>query len=104
MSEINLFPFLDVIFRNGSSNKRFSKSEDFNEIAILTNHAVSEGLIKNSNNRIVLTEKGMDVFKQLEAKYKNNNKEKWIEKDFKSQIIKLEKNFIFLPKQNELTF
>ena len=35
---------------------------------------------------------------------KKTNKNEWIEKDLKSQVKRIDKNFIFLPRQNELTF
>ena len=41
-----------------------------------------------------------DNNKQLPRK----NKEEWIEKDFKNQVKRIDKNSIFLPRQNELTF
>lgn len=104
MNENNLYLLLDVIFRNGSVKRLTRKGVDFNEIVIQTNQAISDGLIKDSEERILLTEKGIDFLKILEEKYRKINKNEWIEKDFKSQIEKKDKSFIFVPRQNELTF
>jgi len=37
-------------------------------------------------------------------KLKKNNKEEWIKPDFKNKIVKIDKDFIFLPNKNELSF
>jgi len=104
MNENNLYLLLDVISRNGSVKILTRNGIDFNEIAIQTNNAISEGLVINSDKRIVLTDKGVEVLKHLALKYKKTNKDEWIERHLKSQIRKIDKNSIFLPRQNELTF
>ena len=104
MDEKKLYLLLDVINRNGSVTRLIREGMDFAEIAIQTNHAVSEELVSNSDDRIVLTEKGIETLKVLGDKYERTNKEKWIEKDKKSQVEKIDKNAIFVPSQNELTF
>lgn len=35
---------------------------------------------------------------------KNRKKEDWIKPDFKNKIVKVDKDFIFLPSKNELSF
>lgn len=104
MNENNFYLLLDVIFRNGSVKRLTRNGIDFNEIAIQTNQAISDGLVMNSENRIMLTDKGIGLLRDLEVKYKKTNKKEWIEKDEKNQIARLDKNAIFVPRQNELTF
>jgi len=104
MNENNLYILLDVIFRNGSVKRLTRNGIEFSDIAIQTNRAISDGLVTNSNNRVILTEKGVELLKTLEEKYKKTNKNEWIEKDEKSRVDKKEKSFIFVPRQNELTF
>lgn len=106
MNENNLYILLDVIFRNGSVKRLTRNGIDFIEIAVKTNQAIVDGLVVNSENRIILTEKGIQILKELEEKYKKTNKKEWIEKDKKNRLDKnrREKNFIFVPKQDELTF
>jgi len=38
------------------------------------------------------------------SKSKKNNKDEWIKPDFKNKIVKIDKDFIFLPNKNELSF
>lgn len=106
MNENNLYTLLDVIFRNGSVKRLTRNGIDFSEIAVSTNQAIVDGLVANSENRIILTEKGIQILKELEEKHKKTNKKEWIEKDEKNRLDKnrIEKNFIFVPRQNELTF
>jgi hypothetical protein len=104
MNENNLYLLLDVIFRNGSVKRLTRNGIDFSEIAVQTNQAIVDGLVTNSNNRVILTDKGISLLKDLEEKYRKTNKREWIEKDEKSRIDKRDKSFIFVPRQNELTF
>lgn len=104
MDDNNLYLLLDVIFRNGSVKKLTRQGISYNEIAEQTNKAIKSELVFNKNNRIVLTEKGIELLKKLETKYKRTNKEEWIERDLKYKLPKNEKNSLFLPRQNELTF
>ena len=104
MNENKLYLLLDVIFRNGSVKRLTRNGIDFSEIAIQTSQAVKDGLVINSGERITLTEKGINVLKELETKFKKTNKEEWIQKDTENQTIPIDKNTIFVPKQNELSF
>mgnify|MGYP000190324201 CR=1 FL=1 len=104
MKENNLFILLDVIHRNGSVKRLTRNGIDFNQIAVETNQAIIDGLVTNNEKRIVLTDKGIELLRILETKYKKTNKNEWIEKDLKSQIPRIDKNTIFVPRQNELTF
>jgi hypothetical protein len=104
MNENNLYLLLDVIFRNGSVKRLTRNGIDFSEIAVQTNQAIVDGLVTNSNNRVILTDKGISLLKDLEEKYRKTNKREWIEKDEKSRIDKRDKSFIFVQRQNELTF
>lgn len=104
MKEENLFLLLDVIFRNGSVKRLTRNNIDFNEIAKQTNIAINQGLLNYIENQIALTKEGVKVYQKLEAQYKKTNKSEWIEKDLKNQIASKDKNFIFMPRQNELSF
>jgi predicted methyltransferase len=106
MEKENLYILLDVIFRNGSIKRLARKGVDYNEIANQTQIAIKSELVTYDKERVVLTEKGLELLKQLEITYKRTTKSEWIEKDEKNRLDKnrREKNFIFVPKQNELTF
>ncbi|MFH7004238.1 hypothetical protein [Flavobacterium bizetiae] len=100
----NLYLLLDVIKKSGSVKKLTRIGITFNQIAEYTNQAIQKGLITNVENKIVLTELGLESLEVLEKHYKKTNKEEWIEIDVENKIPKIEKNSIFLPRQNALTF
>ncbi|OXA98960.1 hypothetical protein B0A75_12905 [Flavobacterium oncorhynchi] len=104
MENENFYIFLDIIFKNGSIQRLARKGVDYIEIANFTKKAIEENLIENLAQKIALTEKGIELHNLLEKNYKKIKKDEWIEKDKKSQIAKLEKNTIFVPRQDELTF
>ncbi|KYG72882.1 hypothetical protein [Roseivirga echinicomitans] len=106
MEKENLYILLDVIFRNGSLKRLARKGVDYNEIANQTQIAIKDELVSYNKQRVILTPKGLELLKQLEITYKKTTKSEWIEKDEKNRLGKnrREKNFIFIPRQNELTF
>jgi hypothetical protein len=106
MEKENLYILLDVIFRNGSLKRLARKGVDYNEIANQTQIAIKNELVNYDKERVILTPKGLELLKQLEITYKKTTKSEWIEKDEKNRLGKnrREKNFIFVPRQNELTF
>ncbi len=106
MEKENLYILLDVIFRNGSIKRLARKGVDYNEIANQTQIAIKNELVSYDKERVILTPKGLELLKQLEISYKKTTKSEWIEKDEKNRLDKnrREKNFIFVPRQNELTF
>ncbi len=104
MKEENLYTLLDVIYKNGSVKRLTRNGISFNEIAKISEQAILDGLIINTSERIILTGNGIELLKSLEKKYKKTNKNEWIDKELKSQVKRIDKNFIFLPSQNELTF
>lgn len=106
MEKENLYILLDVIFRNGSIKRLARKGVDYNEIANQTQIAIKNELVSFDKERVILTPKGLELLKQLEITYKKTTKSEWIEKDEKNRLDKnrREKNFIFVPRQNELTF
>lgn len=106
MEKENLYILLDVIFRNGSLKRLARKGVDYNEIANQTQIAIKNELVSYDKERVILSPKGLELLKQLEITYKKTTKSEWIEKDEKNRLDKnrREKNFIFVPRQNELTF
>ncbi len=65
---------------------------------------VEEELIEYNDQKIVLTETGIELLENKKSVIKRKEKENWIEKEIRSKITKLDKNSIFLPNQNELHF
>ena len=56
------------------------------------------------NGELKVTEQGNMLINELNAKYSNQNSEKWIEPEYHSKVEKLKKNDIYLPNPNELWF
>lgn len=104
MKKQQLYILLNVIYNNSSVKNLTRQGMTFEQIAKQTNSAIKSDYISYTKERLVLTEKGIELLKELEIKYKKTNKNEWIEEDLKSKIPKLEKNVLFLPNQNELTF
>ena len=46
----------------------------------------------------------ISVYEKLYSSYQKKNKEDWIKPDLKNKIVKIDKDFIFLPNKNELSF
>jgi hypothetical protein len=104
MNEKELYLLLVVIQNNGNVKRLTREGISYLKIAELTNEAIVNNLVIYNDDIITLSEKGLDLLNQLGKNYKKTNKEEWIEKDLKNKIQKLNKNIIFVPKQNDLFF
>lgn len=104
MNEKHLYILLNVIKTNGDIRKLKREGIEYIEIAELTKLAITKEYVSYKNDIVTLSEKGLKKINELENVYKVRNKELWIEPENKSKIPKLEKDFIFLPNQNEIHF
>lgn len=104
MNYKHLFILLNVIKTNGDIRKLKREGIDYKEIAELTKLAITNNFVLYENDVVKLSEKGLEKIKELDDRYKVRNKSLWIEAENKSKIPKLEKDFIFLPNQNEILF
>ena len=104
MSDKHLYILLSVIKNNGDIKRLKREGISYQEIAQLTQKSIETNLIIYTDDLIELSESGLSKLKELETLYKEKNKEFWIENEKESKIPKLEKDFIFLPNQNELLF
>jgi hypothetical protein len=104
MKEKNIFLLLNAIKKNTDIKRLLREGLSYSGIARLTGEAITNKLIDYKDNKIQLSVKGIELYEQLKDNYKRTNKNEWIEKDFKSQIQCIDKNTIFVPRQNELTF
>ncbi|MBK6482334.1 MAG: hypothetical protein IPG01_04175 [Chitinophagaceae bacterium] len=95
---------MKVIKNNSDVHQLIREGLTFPRIAELNAEAIKEGYVTYSKESIRLSEKGIAKLHDLDIKFKKVNKDEWIEKDIKNMIPKLDKNVIFVPKQNELTF
>ena len=104
MKDNKLTLLLHIIKSNGNINKLVREGVSFKEITNLTNNAIENAYLTYENEKVFVTEKGNDFLTQTTESIKKTNKNELIEKDLKSQVKRIDKNFIFLPRQNELTF
>ena len=98
------YDLLDIILKNGSINRLTREGVELEQIADFINILTSENFIEYKNEKIKLTSTGLKELKKLEIIFKKTTKSEWILPDEKNRIAKLEKSFIFVPKQNELLF
>jgi len=104
MIDNKLTILLQIIQNNGNVRRLIREGSSFKDIAQLTTIAIEEGYLEYVEERVSLTEKGRFFLQETLERIKKTNKEEWIEKDFKSQIPRIDKSTIFVPRQDELTF
>ena len=104
MDDKKLYLLLRVMHNNGNSKVLTRNGMGYLEIATYTNTAIANKLLAYDGSKIELTELGIKTLKELGILYKKRNKEEWIDRDFKSQIPKIEKDFIYLPRPDEINF
>lgn len=104
MKEKELYILLTVIKNNGDVKRLIREGLSYKDVAEMTNKAISDGLIVYDNDLISLSEKGRETYLMLDKKLKIIDKSKWIEPENKSRTSILDKNDVFLPNQNDLSF
>jgi hypothetical protein len=105
LTEKYFYILFDVIDKNGSLRRLRRQGLSFSNVARLTDIALEKGfIIVNEQKELALTETGLKMLVELRSKFKNSNKDEWIDFAKKAKIGKLDKNTIFVPNQNELTF
>ncbi len=104
MNDIVMFMLLKIIKHNKNLNSLLRIGLSYKRIAEFTEQTAKENLIIINQDGVSLTVKGEELYKQLEVLNKKTNKQEWIEKEKKSEIPKLDSDFIFLPNPSEVDF
>lgn len=104
MKEKEIYLLLNAIKKNTDIKRLVREGLSYSDIARLTKDAITNELVDYQDEKIKLSIKGNELYEQIKDNYKRTNKDEWIEKDLKSQIPRINKNTIFVPRQNELTF
>lgn len=104
MKEKEIYLLLNAIKKNTDIKRLVREGLSYSDIARLTKDAITNELVNYQDEKIQLSIKGNELYEQVKDNYKRTNKDEWIEKDLKSQIPRIDKNTIFVPRQNELTF
>src|SRR5260221_7742576 len=102
MENKSLQILLSNILNNGNINSLIDAGLNFKEIAALTDSAIEDGFITINVEQIELSPSGKDKLTELRRNRRNIPKTDWIVKEEKSKILKITKDFIFLPRQDEL--
>ena len=104
MNEKKLYLALLKVNNNTSISELLYEGMNYSEITDLLKYIRNEGYITESNDSLLLSEKGNQIFSDLSNTYKKTVKKDWIRQDEKNIIKKMRKNDIFVPDSNELTF
>lgn len=104
MNDNNLYSLLAIIKQNGDVRRLIRNGLDYKMIAELTNSAILAGYIVYEHETVSLSKEGELKFLELDKHLKITDKKKWIEPKNDSKISPIDKDFIFLPKQDELHF
>ncbi|MDR3693540.1 hypothetical protein [Mucilaginibacter sp.] len=102
MENKSLQILLSNVVNNGKINSLIDLGLNFKEIANLTDFAIQEGFIVINADQIELSDSGIEKLKELRKNRKNIPQKEWIVAEEKSRILKITKDFIFLPRQDEL--
>lgn len=104
MEETTVIKILLIIQNNGSITELLKDGFTYGQIANMTTDIVEKGYIEEKEDSLVLSESGENW---LESNFKENKligSEKWIVPEYKSRIVKLKENEVYLPSRNELHF
>lgn len=104
MEDKIIYTLLKVINSNLNIKQLTREGLSFSEISDLMANCIKAGYLVHTNEEIKLSDDGIRKFIELEKIYKKTNKDDWIEKDRKNSIARIDKNFIFIPRQDELDF
>lgn len=102
MEDKHLYILLTTINNNSDLKKLTRHGFDFYEIAALIKKAVEASYLTYSKKKVFVTAEGLSKIEALAKYHKRTDKSKWIDLETKSKIPKIDKNFIYLPNQNEL--
>jgi predicted methyltransferase len=95
---------LHIIESNGNVKQLIYEGFTYKGISQLLETLVIEELVIYENQKIKLTDKGHDYLKSSSQIIKKQNKDLWIKPKNDSKIPVMDKDFIFLPNQDELHF
>lgn len=104
MKNKHIYILLEIIKNNGNVKRLVHEGLKFSQIADLTSEIISNEYAKYKGDNIFLTELGLDYLSEFRENFKKREKESWIVKEEKSKISKIDKDFIYLPNQKELSF
>mgnify|MGYP003582535520 CR=1 FL=1 len=102
-AEVKLF-LLKIVKFNGNLTPLVKMGYEYSQIIQLLDELIADGLLTKANNKVMATETGLLEIDNLNKQLSRRDSSLWIEPDTASRITKINKNDVFLPDQDELSF
>jgi len=104
MKDAILFKLLLVVKGSGNITDLRKDGHSYVRIAEFIQYLEEEELAEKKDGRFTLSDTGIQRLKELNKKYDRKHFNQWIVPEDRSRVDKLDKNFVYLPNQNELNF
>jgi hypothetical protein len=95
---------LHIIEADGDIKKLKHFGLSYRQIGELIELNIKSGYLQSDDDMITLTGLGKEYLMANKSLIKERDKSKWIDVDFKSKIKQIDKEDVFLPSRNELSF
>jgi len=95
---------LKLVKSNANIQPVIELGYDYAQVISFLNLLVEQNLLQKQNNQVFVTIEGLTEIEKLNIKFNRFNSSKWIEPESESRISKIDKEFVFLPNKNELSF
>jgi len=95
---------LKLVKSNGNLQPLIEMGYEYAQVINFINFLTEEELLKKEKNKISITDKGLKEIQRLNKKYNRLNSAQWIEPKIESRITPIDKDFVYLPNRNELSF
>lgn len=76
----------------------------YRQIAALIESNVLSGNLSSEGDLLSITELGKNVLESRQNELKETDKSKWIDLDYKSKVKQIDKDDVFLPRKDDLSF
>jgi hypothetical protein len=95
---------LKLVKSNGNLQPIIDLGYEYSQIINFLNFLTEEKSLIKEKNKVTITEFGLNEIQRLNKKFNRYNSAQWIEPKTESRISPIEKDFIYLPNRNELSF
>lgn len=95
---------LQIISSDGDIKKLRHFGLSYRQIAELIDSNVESGNLNGEEDHISLTVKGAKLLQARIGELKEREKSKWIGLDIKNKVQQFDKEDVFLPRKNDLSF
>ncbi|WP_448103964.1 hypothetical protein [Pedobacter panaciterrae] len=95
---------LHIINSDGDIKKLRHSGLTYRQIAELIDANVTNGNLDGNDDIVTITQQGKDLLQVNKGEIKERDKSKWIEIDFKNKMQQIDKEDVFLPRKNDMSF